>query len=222
MPCEPHTLSEFGEFLQSQFCSENLAFWLVAHEYKLCALALQRTIRESSPRFNLHQDSLEYMTIAQIRLFSDLQNDVLAILQAFKLVEGGDYHASVLQPSCESVFDLMRGSGYPLFLDSISTVVDAAGRSDYPSQPSSRVQTANRDLTYTHEFQRPTGTRSTTHGFEATAVLGPFLQEPETILNVKLTENGSLQEQETIKLAHVVFTAPYTHHIPIIKVLLIV
>ncbi|KAF9934345.1 hypothetical protein BGZ67_003943 [Mortierella alpina] len=86
------------------------------------------------------------MTNAQIRLFSDLQNDMLVILETFilpgspyelnlsdtircqllKLVAGGDYHTSVLQPSCESVFDLMKGSGYPLFLDSISSTGTSA------------------------------------------------------------------------------------------------
>ncbi|KAF9288144.1 hypothetical protein BGZ68_000761 [Mortierella alpina] len=82
------------------------------------------------------------MTAAQIRLFSDLQNDMLVILEAFilpgspyelnlsdtircqllKMVVDGDYHAQVLQPSCEAVFDLMKGSGYPLFLESVSSI----------------------------------------------------------------------------------------------------
>ncbi|KAF9956401.1 hypothetical protein BGZ70_009909 [Mortierella alpina] len=141
----PYTLGAFEEFLQSQFCSENLAFWLVVHEYKLCALALQRTVQESKPGFNpfnLHLDSLEHMNAAQSTLFSALQHDMMVILEAFilpgspyelnlsdtircqllKMVAGGDYRAQVLQPSCESVIDLMKGSAYPLFLERVSSM----------------------------------------------------------------------------------------------------
>ncbi|CAO3573352.1 unnamed protein product [Mortierella alpina] len=138
----PYTLDAFEDFLQSQFCSENLAFWLVVREYKLCALALQRTVQESNPEFNLHLTSLEYMNATHSRLFSALQHDMMVILEAFilpgspyelnlsdtircqllKMVAGGDYHAQVLQPSCESVIDLMKGSAYPLFLERVSSM----------------------------------------------------------------------------------------------------
>ncbi|KAF9354390.1 hypothetical protein BGX26_007784 [Mortierella sp. AD094] len=137
----PYSLENFADFLQGQFCYENLAFWLASRQYKLAALSLSRSIREISPQFNLHQDSLQCLSRAQTRLFSDLQSDMLVILETFilpespfevnlsdtirsrllKVVTDGDYHPHILESAQDSVMDLMKSSSYPLFLESISS-----------------------------------------------------------------------------------------------------
>ncbi|KAF9425481.1 hypothetical protein BGZ76_003217 [Entomortierella beljakovae] len=135
-----YSLENFAHFLQGQFCYENLAFWLASHQYKLSAISLSSSIKRTSPQFNLHQSSLQYLSRKQTRLFSDLQSEMLAILETFilpessfeinlsdlirskllKAVTDGDYHPQVLDQTRTSVFDLMKTSCFPLFLDHVS------------------------------------------------------------------------------------------------------
>ncbi|KAF9197240.1 hypothetical protein BGZ49_002419 [Haplosporangium sp. Z 27] len=137
----PYSLENFADFLQAQFCYENLAFWLTSRQYKLAAMSLSCSIREISPQFNLHQDSLQYLNRSQTRLFSDLQSEMLVILETFilpdspfelnlsgttrskllKAVTDGDYHPHILESVQDSVTELMKNSSFPLFLESISS-----------------------------------------------------------------------------------------------------
>ncbi|KAG0240820.1 RGS domain-containing protein [Mortierella sp. GBAus27b] len=150
---EPYSLNRFAQFLQSQFCHENLAFWLASRQYKLTALALQQDIQETSPEFNLHQSTLQFLTQAQTRRFSDLQSEMLVILEMFilpdseyelnlsdtirsrllKAVTDGDYHSQVLEQARVAITDLMKSSSYPLFLESISNKDSPASTSSSPA-----------------------------------------------------------------------------------------
>ncbi|KAF9919208.1 hypothetical protein FBU30_011121 [Linnemannia zychae] len=136
-----YTLDNFGAFLQSQFCYENLAFWLASRQYKLCAQSLFQSVQPSAPMFTLHVDTTHYLTQSQARAFSDLQSKMRAILETFVLpssphelnlsdavrcrllrsVAEGDYHPQVLEQARESIMDLMKCSSYPMFLEGIAT-----------------------------------------------------------------------------------------------------
>ncbi|KAF9568850.1 hypothetical protein EC968_002822 [Mortierella alpina] len=135
-----YTLDNFGAFLQSQFCYENLAFWLASRQYKLCAQSLYHSVQQSVPRFNLQAESAQYLNVSQARAFSDLQRKMRAILETFVLpssphelnlsdavrckllrsVAEGDFHPQVLEQARESIMDLMKCSSYPLFLEGIA------------------------------------------------------------------------------------------------------
>ncbi|KAG0199031.1 hypothetical protein BGX28_007622 [Mortierella sp. GBA30] len=135
-----YTLDNFGAFLQSQFCYENLAFWLASRQYKLCAQSLYHSVQQSVPQFNLQADSAQYLNVSQARAFSDLQRKMRAILETFVLpssphelnlsdairckllrcVAEGNYHPQVLEQARESIMDLMKCSSYPLFLETIA------------------------------------------------------------------------------------------------------
>ncbi|KAG0253974.1 hypothetical protein BG011_006040 [Mortierella polycephala] len=135
-----YTLANFGAFLQSQFCYENLAFWLASRQYKLCAQSLYQSVQQTVPMFNLHSDSTKYLNQSQARAFSDLQLKMRAILETFVLpssphelnlsdairckllrsVAEGSYHPQVLEQARESIMDLMKCSSYPLFLEGIA------------------------------------------------------------------------------------------------------
>ncbi|KAI1319632.1 hypothetical protein EDD11_003625 [Mortierella claussenii] len=135
-----YTLDNFGAFLQSQFCYENLAFWLASRQYKLCAQSLYQSVHQSVPMFNLTVESTQFLNQSQARAFSDLQRKMRAILETFVLpssphelnlsdaircrllrcVTEGNYHPQVLEQARESVMDLMKCSSYPLFLEGIT------------------------------------------------------------------------------------------------------
>ncbi|KAG0363794.1 RGS domain-containing protein [Gamsiella multidivaricata] len=135
-----YTLDNFGAFLQSQFCYENLAFWLASRQYKLCAQSLYQSVHQSVPMFNLHAESAQYLNQSQARAFSDLQRKMRAILDTFVLpssphelnlsdavrcrllrsVAEGNYHPQVLEQARESIMDLMKCSSYPLFVEGIA------------------------------------------------------------------------------------------------------
>ncbi|KAF9106805.1 hypothetical protein BGX27_009021 [Mortierella sp. AM989] len=136
-----YTLDNFGAFLQSQFCYENLAFWLASRQYKLCAQSLYQSVHQAVPMFNLHTQSTQYLSESQARAFTDLQRKMRAILDAFVLpssphelnlsdairckllrsVAEGNYHPQVLDQARESIMDLMKCSSYPLFLEGIAS-----------------------------------------------------------------------------------------------------
>ncbi|KAF9993740.1 hypothetical protein BGZ80_002603 [Entomortierella chlamydospora] len=135
-----YTLDNFGAFLQSQFCYENLAFWLASRQYKLCAQSLYQSVHQSVPMFNLHVQTTQYLSDSQARAFSDLQRKMRAILDTFVLpssphelnlsdavrckllrsVAEGNYHPQVLEQAREAIMDLMKCSSYPLFLEGIA------------------------------------------------------------------------------------------------------
>ncbi|ORZ14399.1 RGS domain-containing protein [Lobosporangium transversale] len=142
---EPFSLDRFAEFLHTQYCYENLIFWCTTQQYK----SILQSISRAAPQFNLHQSSLSFLNQTQTRLFSDLQSDMLAILETFilpdspyevnlsdtvrskllKSVTDGDYHPQVLKQASDAIIDLMKSSSYPLFVQSISS----------PDQPSSTL-----------------------------------------------------------------------------------
>ncbi|KAF9585329.1 hypothetical protein BGW38_002869 [Lunasporangiospora selenospora] len=158
-----YSLERFAAFLQSQFCFENLAFWLAARHYKMSAQSLLSRIRESSPQFNLHQDSLPFITQAQTREFSDLQSDMLILLESFilpntnspyelnlsdkirgrilKAVAEGNYHPRLLAPAVDAVDDLMKSSSYPLFLESVCEGANSLEQSDRDSSSNGSIAT---------------------------------------------------------------------------------
>ncbi|KAF8928486.1 hypothetical protein BGZ58_009616 [Dissophora ornata] len=135
-----YTLDNFASFLQSQFCYENLAFWLASRQYKLCAQSLYQSVRQSAPMFSLHTESTQFLSQSQARAFNDLQRKMRAILDTFVLpssphelnlsdavrcrllrsVAEGNYHPHVLEQARESIMDLMKCSSYPLFIEGIA------------------------------------------------------------------------------------------------------
>ncbi|KAK3844069.1 MAG: RGS domain-containing protein [Linnemannia gamsii] len=135
-----YTLDNFGAFLQSQFCYENLAFWLASRQYKLCAQSLYQSVQSSAPLFTLHADTAHHLNQSQARAFSDLQNKMRAILETFvlpssphelnlsdavrcrllRLVAEGDYHPQVAEEAREAIMDLMKCSSYPMFIEGIA------------------------------------------------------------------------------------------------------
>ncbi|KAF9428261.1 hypothetical protein BGZ76_001996 [Entomortierella beljakovae] len=145
-----YTLDNFGAFLQSQFCYENLAFWLASKQYKLCAQSLYQSVYQTVPMFDLSTQTVKYLNESQARAFTDLQRKMRAILDAFVLpssphelnlsdairckllrsVAEGNYHPQVLEQARESIMDLMKCSSYPLFLEGIAAKrVSSAGSS---------------------------------------------------------------------------------------------
>ncbi|KAG0244770.1 hypothetical protein BGW41_006328 [Actinomortierella wolfii] len=136
----PYTLENFAAFLQSQFCYENLAFWLASRQYKLCAQSLYQSVIQTAPQFNLHVNSTQYLNPSQARQFTELQRKMRAILDTFvlpssphelnlsdavrcrllRVVAEGSYHPQVLEQARESIMDLMKCSSYPLFLEDIN------------------------------------------------------------------------------------------------------
>ncbi|KAF9582926.1 hypothetical protein BGW38_010573 [Lunasporangiospora selenospora] len=135
-----YTLDNFAAFLQSQFCYENLAFWLASRQYKLCAMSLYQSVHQSAPEFTLHTESTHTLNQSQARAFSDLQGKLRAILETFVLpssphelnlsdavrcrllrsVAEGDFHPQVLEQARESIMDLMKCSSYPMFIEAIA------------------------------------------------------------------------------------------------------
>ncbi|KAF9293744.1 hypothetical protein BGZ74_011579 [Mortierella antarctica] len=122
-----YTLNNFAVFLQTQFCSENLAFWLASRQYK-----------PALPEFNLHLESSSLLNENQCRRFVDLQNEMFGLIESFirpgspyelnltdvvrrrllKTVEDqGDFHPRVLDQAREAILDLMKSTSYPLFLE---------------------------------------------------------------------------------------------------------
>ncbi|KAG0292784.1 hypothetical protein BGZ98_002460 [Dissophora globulifera] len=134
-----YTLGNFASFLQSQFCYENLAFWLASRQYKLCAQSLYYSVHRSVPTFNLQAETAQYLNQSQARAFSDLQQKMTAILDTFvhpssphelnlsdavrcrlvRSVAEGNYHPRVLEQARDSIMDLMKCSSYPLFIEGI-------------------------------------------------------------------------------------------------------
>ncbi|KAG0077365.1 hypothetical protein BGZ93_003729 [Podila epicladia] len=133
-----YTLGNFAVFLQTQFCSENLAFWLASRQYKLCALSLSQSIQSALPEFNLHLEFSSLLNETQSRRFADLQNEMFGLIESFirpgspyelnltdvvrrrllKNVEDqGDFHPRVLDQAREAILDLMKSTSYPLFLE---------------------------------------------------------------------------------------------------------
>ncbi|KAF9403594.1 hypothetical protein BGZ94_004561 [Podila epigama] len=132
-----HTLENFAAFLQTQFSSENLAFWLASRQYKLCALSLSQSILPTVPEFDLCQGSSKLLNTTQGRRFADLQNEMLWLIESFvrpgspyelnltdtvrkrllkAVLEQGEFHPRVLAPAREAIIDLMKSTSYPLFM----------------------------------------------------------------------------------------------------------
>ncbi|KAF9971993.1 hypothetical protein BGZ73_004941 [Actinomortierella ambigua] len=136
----PYTLENFATFLQSQFCYENLAFWLASRQYKLCAQSLYQSVIQTAPQFNLHINSSQYLNPSQARQFTELQRKMRAILDTFvlpssphelnlsdavrcrllRVVAEGSYHPQVLEQAREAIMDLMKCSSYPVFLEDVN------------------------------------------------------------------------------------------------------
>lgn len=156
-----YTLDNFGAFLQSQFCYENLAFWLASRQYKLCAQSLFQSVQSSAPLFTLHTETAHILSQSQNRAFSDLQSKMRAVLETFVLpssphelnlsdavrchllraVAEGDYHPQVFEEAREAIMDLMKCSSYPLFLESIAAKrTSSAGSSQSSSSSSTSSQ----------------------------------------------------------------------------------
>ncbi|KAG0057535.1 hypothetical protein BGZ83_009174 [Gryganskiella cystojenkinii] len=151
-----YTLDNFGAFLQSQFCYENLAFWLASRQYKLCAQSLFQSVQQSTPSFTLHTDSAHHLNASQMRAFTDLQRKMRAILDTFvlpssphelnlsdavrckllRVVAEGNYHPQVLEQARESIMDLMKCSSYPMFIEGIAAK-RASNAGSSQSQPDS-------------------------------------------------------------------------------------
>ncbi|KAK5815930.1 RGS domain-containing protein [Linnemannia elongata] len=161
-----YTLDNFGAFLQSQFCYENLAFWLASRQYKLCAQSLFQSVQSSAPMFTLHSDTAHHLNQSQSRAFSDLQIKMRAILETFVLpssphelnlsdavrcrllrsVAEGDYHPQVLEQARESIMDLMKCSSYPMFLETITAKrASNAGSSQSTSSSSTQQDSHHSD-----------------------------------------------------------------------------
>ncbi|KAF9084817.1 hypothetical protein BGX23_010188 [Mortierella sp. AD031] len=158
-----YTLDNFGAFLQSQFCYENLAFWLASRQYKLCAQSLFQSVQSSAPMFTLHSETAHYLNQSQARAFSDLQIKMRAILETFvlpssphelnlsdavrccllKAVAEGDYHPQVLEQARESIMDLMKCSSYPLFCEGIAAKRASNAGSSQSSQPDSEKSSSS-------------------------------------------------------------------------------
>ncbi|KAF8931386.1 hypothetical protein BGZ52_012697 [Haplosporangium bisporale] len=133
-----YTLDNFAVFLQTQFCSENLAFWLASRQYKLCALSLCQSIQPAIPDFDLRLESSNLLNATQSRRFVDLQREMFGLIESFirpgspyelnlsdvvrrRLLktaeEQGDFHPRVLNQAREAILDLMKSTSYPLFLE---------------------------------------------------------------------------------------------------------
>ncbi|KAG0287774.1 hypothetical protein BGZ96_008339 [Linnemannia gamsii] len=159
-----YNLDNFGAFLQSQFCYENLAFWLASRQYKLCAQSLFQSVQASAPMFTLHSDTAIHLNQSQSRAFTDLQIKMRAILETFVLpsspheinlsdavrcrllrsVAMGDYHPQVLEQARESIMDLMKCSSYPMFIETIAAKrTSNAGSAQSTTSSSSSTQQDN-------------------------------------------------------------------------------